>query len=157
MITEWIELSDPEIAALEAHLWNYAKGLQSTPPIQKNDWAGKCDWSGSTRASSRLHHKIPDQSIQPDDHVAFQILCYPNNCQTDCSNPVAAIWLGNNRLSVSLCRMLPPFSCWLQNHSAESHMLVEVIPKTQPEATSNHCVSAKACVTALCFLKRRRC
>jgi hypothetical protein len=39
------------------------------------------------------------------------------------------------------------------------HKVVEVIlvPKTQPEETSNHCVLAKACLKALRFLKRKSC
>ncbi len=35
--------------------------------------------------------------------------------------------------------------------------VVEVIPKMQPEGTSNHCVLAKACLKALHFLKRKSC
>jgi hypothetical protein len=43
------------------------------------------------------------------------------------------------------------------NVTARPHNVVEVIPKRQPEGTSNHCVLAKACLKALRFLKRKSC
>jgi hypothetical protein len=35
--------------------------------------------------------------------------------------------------------------------------VVEVIPKRQPEGTSNHCMLEKSCLKALRFLKRKCC